>query len=341
MSLLGVLSMSESDRVSVPRRDSCARPFAAFTLVELLVVIAVIGILVALMMPAVQAARESARATQCRNNLRQIAVGLLNFESARRYYPGHGGEKEPRGADFGTKRQARMVGMKLTGNWILQGMTYMEEGIVGDQLIAYAQGRIPVAQAKQVVAIPVPTLYCPTRRPAIAYPHTGTELSTFGPLGARSDYAMNGGASTSAGSRGDDGAGLNFVLEFDGIWSMGRRTATKHIEDGTSSTYLVGEKSMDIIHYVDGLDVGDRSPIAGVNTNFGAANSYVRFAASRASKDISNNCLACHDFGSAHPAAWNVSMADGSVRSLGYEMDVLLHRMFASVNGKEVMNKPE
>jgi hypothetical protein len=98
---------------------------------------------------------------------------------------------------------------------------------------------------------------------------------------------------------------------------------------------------MDILHYTTGEDVGDRAPIAGFKDNFGAANSYVRFAASAASRDVANNCLACHDFGSAHPAAWNVSMADGSVRSLSYDMNVLLHRMFASADGKEVMNKPE
>jgi prepilin-type N-terminal cleavage/methylation domain-containing protein len=76
---------------AVPRAQSLfGRVRLGFTLVELLVVIAIIGVLVALLLPAIQAARESARRSQCTNNMKQLALGAINFESAQKRLPPSG-----------------------------------------------------------------------------------------------------------------------------------------------------------------------------------------------------------------------------------------------------------
>src|SRR4051812_921231 len=87
----------------------------AFTLVELLVVIAIIGVLVALLLPAIQAAREAARRSQCLNNLKQLGIGFLNYESTRKQFP-----MSIKRADAVTKRGLN--------NWAPFMLAYMEEG---------------------------------------------------------------------------------------------------------------------------------------------------------------------------------------------------------------------
>src|SRR3954469_18135346 len=86
--------MTRSDRQRAQSRG--------FTLIELLVVIYIIGILLALLLPAVQAAREAARRGQCINNLKQIGVALHNYEGTHRAFPpGYVSDFRPDGTDTG------------------------------------------------------------------------------------------------------------------------------------------------------------------------------------------------------------------------------------------------
>ncbi len=315
------------------RHKNAAR---AFTLVELLVVIAIVAMLITLLLPAVQSAREAARQTQCRNNLKQIAIACLNYESANGELPGNAGEQIPSNVSGNGKAAQLNRERPVEGNWLIQAMAYMEDAALADTLGQITTMSDPAAIQQNValqtaIQTPVSSLYCPTRREARAYPLVRDWQDRFGPKGARTDYAMSGGSSSTNSTN-------SIELDREGVWRVGRRTPLRSITDGTSKTYLVGEKAMDIDRYTNGTDLGDLTPLAGWHSKRRAvANSYVRFGARKPGQDATGNCLTCHDFGSAHRVSWNAVMCDGSVRSMAYSMHVSLHRALASIDGEEAL----
>lgn len=113
---------------AIMTRHSSARP--GFTLVELLVVIAIIGILVALLLPAIQAAREAARRTECTNNIRQIGISLMNYESAKKKFPN--GATQRYGSD--TKTGQPFSGDPTMFSWVSSMMPYLEEASLYSQV---------------------------------------------------------------------------------------------------------------------------------------------------------------------------------------------------------------
>ena len=98
-----------------------SRPVRGFTLVELLVVITIIAILIALLLPAVQAAREAARQAQCKNNIKQLALGCLQHESQYKFYPTGGWGPQWMGDPN------RSVGKRQTGGWIFCILPYIDQ----------------------------------------------------------------------------------------------------------------------------------------------------------------------------------------------------------------------
>lgn len=119
-----------------------------FTLVELLVVIAIIGVLVSLLLPAVQSAREAARRMQCQNNLKQLQLAILNYESAMQVYPAAGIIDNPNDL-----RSGKMF------SWIVMTLPYFEQQSLYNQ---YNFNVNALNQTNEPQSIPLAALLCPS-----------------------------------------------------------------------------------------------------------------------------------------------------------------------------------
>lgn len=170
-------------------RPVCACAVSAFTLVELLVVIAIIGILVALLLPAVQSAREAARRSQCQSNLRNIALAVLNFETANGELPA------------AVSRANGITNISIvrdyTSTWLMDCLPYLEEQALLDSFDTtklLTGGNIATTGAtnyKNVLArgAEIAVLKCPTdQNNAIKFRST-----QLGDNWARGNYAANSG----------------------------------------------------------------------------------------------------------------------------------------------------
>lgn len=245
----------------------------AFTLVELLVVIAIIGVLVALLLPAIQAARESARMVQCKNNLRQISLAILNYETAHKQLPAGGWSV------LWTGDPNAGTGSRQPGGWIYQSLPFMEFETVADIGLGLT-GHDLIAALTQQATTSIPIFNCPSRRPSQPYPAVELRPLNYKPLdySAKTDYAANAGTDARAGGgNGPVPRSQNFMSDcrggypacrwmndqewidthWDGV--VGDHTGVRitEVTDGTSRTILVGEKWLYFLYYdIGSIDAG-------------------------------------------------------------------------------------
>ena len=308
-------------------RQSANRLQRGFTVIELLVSIAIIGLLLAVLLPAVQQVRESARRTQCRNHLKQMALAMHNHESTFGRFPGNGwgfvwvGEPD------------RGTGPEQPGGWVYQILPYIEQGAMrtlGAGLNDYdrrdALGRL----TQHSIAL----LRCPSRPAPLSAPRNPLLFwsnADHYPNEPRTDYAVNEGdfvTNTGPGpfslTEGDDPSyAWQDTSPATGVCFLRSTIRTGDISDGLTHTYLVGEKHVNRDHYADALDPGyDQNPYTGVDLDL---NRWTHIPPQPDS--VASNSRA---FGSAHAAGFHMALCDGSVRFISFSTDANLHRQLGN-----------
>jgi prepilin-type N-terminal cleavage/methylation domain-containing protein/prepilin-type processing-associated H-X9-DG protein len=299
-----------------------------FTLVELLVVIAIIAVLIGLLLPAVQSAREAARRISCANNLKQLSLAMLQHEATHRFLPSGG---------WGWRWEGdpdRGIGAEQPGGWSYTVLPFMEQASVhlmgadGQRDVVTSQQRDGARDRNE---IPISTFVCPTRRPCKLYPRfKGDEHHNASPLrvSAVIDYAANAGSFFFF----TDGPRPPMPLSRSYNWSPFMHTQSNgisyarseiklsQITDGASKTYLIGEKYLMPDNYENGSDPTDDFGIYE-----GCAHDTYRWTADRPLQDT-RGVGYYNSFGSAHAAGMNMAYADGSVRRVSYGIDPAIHR---------------
>lgn len=332
----------------------------AFTLVELLVVIAIIGVLIALLLPAVQAAREAARRTQCKNNLKNIGLSIMNYESSYSRFP-------TGGAGFGDRLECYVeggspwVGKKQGMSWAYQILPYLEQGALQN-----------IADTDIVSSTPVPLYNCPSRRgptlfvpehdawgPGYLMDYAGTQPATYGSAVSSSKYDVERDHENVArvqnafwGQSGYPSARENAV--FDGVlvrspWQRDQSgtypaacgpdpapgsflnnvpdpTKIAQITDGTSNTMVIGEKyvyAAGNFGYAGGEASDDRGWLDGWDGDTMRSTMATPLSDDQPSQLVIDDSLNInYHLGSAHPGGFQAVFADCSVRTIPYDIDL-------------------
>ncbi|HVX11604.1 MAG TPA: DUF1559 domain-containing protein [Pirellulales bacterium] len=294
----------------------------AFTLVELLVVVAIIGLLVALLLPAVQAARESANRMSCQNNLKQIGLGIRNYEATFKAMP-------PR----------RNLTAGYTRGWGPTILPYIEQGTL---LGIYRLDRDYYApENTAAIAVNVPLFLCPSgtgpRPITVVY-------GTVTAQGAAGDYfGPNSFASTKYGVTSLSGD--NTVTALNDSTST-RRLAD--IRDGLSNTMLITEQAGRADYYIFGTKQASNAALSQAKAWGPWASFQVfqieAFGADGITKDgpggpCTINCNNSQGVYSFHPVGAQAVFVDGSVHFLNESIDPnILFALVTIAAGEAITN---
>lgn len=271
-----------------------------FTLIELLVVIAIVAILVALLLPAIQQAREAAKRTHCKNNLMQIGIAMHNYQMSHGMLP-------PGSVDVtGPVNSVDEIGYKLS--WIVQLLGTMEQQSLFQSIDFSVGAYHPNNAVARNTSFSV--LICPSDTPTVL------------PSAVVSNYV---------GCTGGDDVPID--VDNGGLLFLNSSIRDKQIRDGLSNTIMVGERSsID----VPSVDQGWMSGTSSTLRNSGNAingyagtpgNTFVRQTyANTASIDEDDAArlppqLATGGFSSLHVGGAQFCLADGSVRFISENID--------------------
>ncbi|MFI4874082.1 MAG: DUF1559 domain-containing protein [Blastopirellula sp. JB062] len=276
-----------------------------FTLVELLVVIAIIGVLIGLLLPAVQNAREAARRMQCSNNLKQIGLALHNYHDSVRSFPP--------GTLFGDDEYG----------WACMILPQLEQGNIYDQVDFTNQAPDVSLELQPGVTDQLIDAYlCPSN--SMSLTHSPYRSATLGGH-ARNDYS---------GSLGTGGGSITGM--FGKVGSQYRPTKLRDVLDGTSNTIAVGEAYTQYMREIDGpthANAGDFKVWVGTN------NQHQNVVAEGGLAHVPNGTRD-DSFASQHAGGVQYAFADGSVAFISENVDMVTFGRLVDKADGEVVQRP-